>query len=144
MNPVPDPLLLRKCGSARNRTRDLWICSQELWQLDHRYTFCDPLKIYFFFETKLGPDVQQWQGRVNTRSTVVVSGREYSGRCSSRRHSLLQSHSLHVGTFVDWVLSMAVSCDAIWWTRLAFREAQTLCNICPQKHVAIIWPALNL
>jgi hypothetical protein len=33
---VPDPLLLRKSGSAGNRTRDLYICSQELWSLDHR------------------------------------------------------------------------------------------------------------
>jgi hypothetical protein len=30
VDPVLDPLLLRKCGSAGNRTRDLWICSQEL------------------------------------------------------------------------------------------------------------------
>jgi hypothetical protein len=30
------PTTLRKSGSARNRTRDLWICSQELWPLDHR------------------------------------------------------------------------------------------------------------
>jgi hypothetical protein len=29
-DPVPDPLLLRKSGSAGNRTRYLWICSQEL------------------------------------------------------------------------------------------------------------------
>jgi hypothetical protein len=36
VDPVPDSLLLRKSGSARNRTRDLWICSQELWPLDHR------------------------------------------------------------------------------------------------------------
>jgi hypothetical protein len=36
VDPVPDPLLLRKSGSSRNRTRDLWICSQELWQLDYR------------------------------------------------------------------------------------------------------------
>jgi hypothetical protein len=28
--PVPDLLLLRKSGSAENRTRDLWFCSQEL------------------------------------------------------------------------------------------------------------------
>jgi hypothetical protein len=33
--PVPDPLL-RKYGSARNWCRKLWICSQELWPLDHR------------------------------------------------------------------------------------------------------------
>ena len=36
MDPVPDPLLLRKSGSAGNRTRDLCICSQTLWPLDHR------------------------------------------------------------------------------------------------------------
>jgi hypothetical protein len=34
VDPVPDPLLLRKSGSAGNRKRDLWICSQELWPLD--------------------------------------------------------------------------------------------------------------
>jgi hypothetical protein len=36
VDPIPDPLLLRKTGSAGHRTRDLWICSQELWPLDHR------------------------------------------------------------------------------------------------------------
>jgi hypothetical protein len=35
VDPVPDPLLLRKSGSTGNRT---WtsICSQELWPQDHR------------------------------------------------------------------------------------------------------------
>jgi hypothetical protein len=33
VDPVPDPLLLRKSGSAGNRTRDLCICSQKLWPL---------------------------------------------------------------------------------------------------------------
>jgi hypothetical protein len=42
VDPVPDPLLLRKFGSAGNRTRDLWICSQELQSLDHRGgQYCD-------------------------------------------------------------------------------------------------------
>jgi hypothetical protein len=36
MDPVPDPLLLKKADSAGNRTRDLWVSSQELWPLDHR------------------------------------------------------------------------------------------------------------
>jgi hypothetical protein len=36
LDPVPDPLLLRKSGSAGNRSRDLWICSEGLWSLDHR------------------------------------------------------------------------------------------------------------
>jgi hypothetical protein len=34
--PRSRPPLLRKSGSAGNITRDLWICSQELWPLDHR------------------------------------------------------------------------------------------------------------
>jgi hypothetical protein len=39
VDPVPDPLLLRKSGRAGNPTGDLWICSQKsqkLWPLDHR------------------------------------------------------------------------------------------------------------
>jgi hypothetical protein len=36
VDPVPDPLLLRKSGSGGNRTRDLWVSSQELLSLDHR------------------------------------------------------------------------------------------------------------
>jgi hypothetical protein len=35
VDPVPDPLLLRKSRSAGNRTRDLWICSQGLLLPDH-------------------------------------------------------------------------------------------------------------
>jgi hypothetical protein len=34
MDPVPDQLLLRTSGNAGNRTRDLWVCTQELWPLD--------------------------------------------------------------------------------------------------------------
>jgi hypothetical protein len=45
VDPVPDPLLLRKSGSARNRTGGLIICSQELWPLDHRAT------LYVFGQT---------------------------------------------------------------------------------------------
>jgi hypothetical protein len=36
VDPVPDPLLFRKSGSAGNRKRDLWVSSQKLWLLDHR------------------------------------------------------------------------------------------------------------
>jgi hypothetical protein len=36
VDPVPNPLLLTKSGSAENRTRNLWICSQELWPLGQR------------------------------------------------------------------------------------------------------------
>jgi hypothetical protein len=36
VDPVPDPMLLRKCGSAGNRTQDPWVSSQELCLLDYR------------------------------------------------------------------------------------------------------------
>jgi hypothetical protein len=36
VDPVPDPLLLRKSCNTGNRTRDLWVSSQELWPQDHR------------------------------------------------------------------------------------------------------------
>jgi hypothetical protein len=34
VDPVPDPLLLRKSGSAGNRTKDFWVRNHELWPLD--------------------------------------------------------------------------------------------------------------
>jgi hypothetical protein len=40
-DPIPDSLLLRKYGSAWNRTRGLWICSQKLWPLNQRW--CGPI-----------------------------------------------------------------------------------------------------
>jgi hypothetical protein len=46
VDPVPDPLLLRKSGSAWNRTRNLWVSSQELWPLDHRTTGAVRYEIY--------------------------------------------------------------------------------------------------
>jgi hypothetical protein len=36
VDPISDPQLHRKSGSAGNRTRDLCICSQERWPLDYR------------------------------------------------------------------------------------------------------------
>jgi hypothetical protein len=36
VDPVLNPLLVRKSNCAMNRSRDLWNCSQELWPLDHR------------------------------------------------------------------------------------------------------------
>jgi hypothetical protein len=46
VDPVPDTLL-RKSGSTGNRARELWICSHELWPVDHRgknlYYFCQSI-----------------------------------------------------------------------------------------------------
>jgi hypothetical protein len=37
VDPVPDPLLLRKSGSSGNPTRDPWICSQKLKELNFKF-----------------------------------------------------------------------------------------------------------
>jgi hypothetical protein len=47
VDPVPGPLLLRKSGSAGNRTWDLCICSQKLWPIDSKYFFFK-LQAYLF------------------------------------------------------------------------------------------------
>jgi hypothetical protein len=46
VDPVLDPLLLQKSGSAGNRIQDLWICSQKLWPLDHRGGLCMCIYMY--------------------------------------------------------------------------------------------------
>jgi hypothetical protein len=58
VNTVPDPLLLRNSGSAGNRTWDFWICSQELWPLDHRGSW------YRFLECRCA-DCLHWHGWLN-------------------------------------------------------------------------------
>jgi hypothetical protein len=50
VDPIPDPLLLRKFGRDRNRTQDLWICSQKLWPLDHRGGLEKTINLPKFFQ----------------------------------------------------------------------------------------------
>jgi hypothetical protein len=47
VDPVPDPIFLRKSGSARTRTWNLWIYSQELWPLDYRRSHRSRSRNYF-------------------------------------------------------------------------------------------------
>jgi hypothetical protein len=39
VDPVPDPLLLRKSGSAGNRTQDLWVSSEEVTNINWKSFF---------------------------------------------------------------------------------------------------------
>jgi hypothetical protein len=48
VDPVPDPLLLRKSGRAGNRTRDLWMCSQKLLTTRPQRQFLN-IRLKFFF-----------------------------------------------------------------------------------------------
>jgi hypothetical protein len=77
VDPVPDPLLLRKSGSSGNRTRDLRICSQELWPLDHRggpVFFTTWLKRKHFFSWHcMFPVFRCFLGFVRSSVTVLRS-----------------------------------------------------------------------
>jgi hypothetical protein len=52
VDAVPDPLFLRRSGSAGSQTRDLWMYSQELWPLDHSSSLVE-------VELKLQPTVSR-------------------------------------------------------------------------------------
>jgi hypothetical protein len=40
VDPIPDPMLLRKYGSAANGTQNFWVCSQELWPPLYQHCRC--------------------------------------------------------------------------------------------------------
>jgi hypothetical protein len=48
VDTVPDPLILRKSDSTRDRAWDLRVCSQELCQLDHRVDLYIYIYIYIY------------------------------------------------------------------------------------------------
>jgi hypothetical protein len=88
---VSDSLLLRKSGSAGNRTRDL--CRQELWPLDHRSGYSDDsIKGQEFL-----PGLWAAQERLMILSRYAVSRIEAS----------------------KWVLECWFF-DAAWWSKVTF------------------------
>jgi hypothetical protein len=78
VDPVPNPLLLRKSGRARTRTRDLWICSQELWPLDHRggscviYTISHKWNIVRFPQSWVTHQMKWRRRRLSLAATLVL------------------------------------------------------------------------
>jgi hypothetical protein len=102
VDPVPDQLLLRKSGSAGNRTRDLRICSRKLWSLDHRDGLWKHNRIKYIrhvVNTKLlasGPCIEQWpewgqiydgNRHISNRDTCIVSQYQFNARpqyCQTR------------------------------------------------------------
>jgi hypothetical protein len=66
VDPVPDPLLFRKSGIAGNRTRVLWVSSQELWPLDNRSGYIE------------------WQRVKNIKKNAVFWDITPRGSCNNR------------------------------------------------------------
>jgi hypothetical protein len=85
VDPIPEPLLLRKSGRAGNRTRDLRICSQTLWPLDHRgshvhctvYLYEILQLLYFVLIIKYHPR-QQPHHKQSTPCSVATDGQTIS------------------------------------------------------------------
>jgi hypothetical protein len=81
MDPVPDPLLLRKSGSTGNRSRDLWICRLTLKVLilrtgcwEHGRRPCkNPRRIPYFLELMM----------ISYSKSGEVSGKEISRTLST-------------------------------------------------------------
>jgi hypothetical protein len=90
VGPVPDPLLLRKSGSVWTRTRDLWICRQELRPLDHRggrNEYQRQKKIYIYGEQSVA-GAWGWQTHRNLWADYL------DNVISSTSHSLMDLHGL--------------------------------------------------
>jgi hypothetical protein len=79
VDPVPGPVLLRKPGSAGNRTRDLRICSQNVfWDVTVEYlkwvdisektSFYDLHSKYFFVITTLIDSPDLYSGGIQLES----------------------------------------------------------------------------
>jgi hypothetical protein len=51
MDPIPDPLFLKNSGTAENRTRDLWISSQQSdhWITEAVRSYQQQWKIYRYY-----------------------------------------------------------------------------------------------
>jgi len=84
VDPVPDPLLLRKSGSAGDRTRDLCICSQKLWPLDHRGGRIVVHTFQYWRHNQLGVRLSVWVPVIPTVwNPYEVSG--WQAICNRRR-----------------------------------------------------------
>jgi hypothetical protein len=117
VDSVTDPILLRKSCSAGNRSRDLWICSQKLWPLDHRggpnlWIFTRLLKNIFLFP---------WY---STHSIYPFNGSSLYQSCNFR--SLTNSQT--------WIGSFLQSC-----TQLTVHNAT---EVVPCHETQTIWPIL--
>jgi len=115
VHPVPDPLPLRKSGSAGNRTRDLCICSQKLWPLDQRGGLVQPVP---YFNVSVLNYIQLGNAPVPTcsiqstppvfrdsESNLQTSSRTLRMRCSmfmASTYTGQQTGNECIQTYLEW------------------------------------------
>jgi hypothetical protein len=106
VNCVPDPLLLRKSGSARNRIRDLWICGQVLWSLDHRDRFCQYTNICnkkepkYYYEGYSESHHERAVDETSNENQMLVYENKYLHTQAASEHSLLRSWTCRIREYI--------------------------------------------
>jgi hypothetical protein len=107
MDPVPDPLLLRKSGSAGNRTRDLWICSNISADCDaFRKTRCK----YVPIKRKVTPGLNNYAPRredVRGRGCIAppfLAEAIYGGKWLDSRPRLFDPRETVSGAGTHWIV----------------------------------------
>jgi hypothetical protein len=122
VDPVPDPLPLRKSGSAGNWTRDLWICSQKLWPVDRRG----------------GLDLTSSILNLDTGERWVVSFKRRS----------LPSQGTALGTDLNQIPLSFIRYPNQYtdWTTLAhyYHEVFSLYSLGEVDWVLVLWPQMGL
>jgi hypothetical protein len=101
VDPVPDPLLLRKSGSAGNRTQHLWIRSKKLWSLDMK------LILGWICESQWCGDAWRSGGWEPPISTLALHGDEWLhalAALTSRKHRF-ESTGYEAGSAVESILT---------------------------------------
>jgi hypothetical protein len=105
VDPVRDPLLLRKSRRAGNRTRNLWICSQKLWPLDHRGS--PPQSIFYLH--KYIP-VQQLAAEGGTKQQPRSDGKVAAVQDENHKGGGVQSYIFHLKLFLRGISNSIVQC----------------------------------
>jgi len=151
VDPVPDPLLLRKSGSAGDRTRDLCICSQKLWPLDHRGGQNVGLQFQIIFSLPTSflwrfgewdADLFEWKIEVFPESGVYQPHSAKTRRgiiCFKPQHEAIRWNKANFDVLLTVHLSVFISV-------INQLDAQTFCFIislfhastCFEQHVLII------
>jgi len=140
VDPVPDPLLLRKSGSAGDRTRDLCICSQKLWPLDHRGGQV-PQDTTQKQTDGMRCEVVWWMcaGRRCGLRELHHQGRSFSRDCNARRSYLVVGVS-RTSVNIDQLLGVHIMNLAIFKVNTSsFARLRRLYKILSRKKLWAEW-----
>jgi hypothetical protein len=111
VDPVPDQLLFFFVVPG-NRTRDPWICSQELWPLDHRGSH----RIYQKY-------IAEWPSV--TRGNTIIQG------CGNLKSPIKKPHfgATNCTTGVGWVFTVEICFKVSWDVNVTLQDCTGGCSL---------------